>query len=121
MSRSWRLFLADMITSADRIVEDTAGISREQFDASPTVRDAVWMRLLILGEAAKRIPDDLKTRYPEVEWKKIAGFRDVIAHSYYRIDHSVVWDTARNRVPVMRETLARIAAELPAVDPETID
>lgn len=79
------------------------------------------MRLLILGEAAKQIPNDLKARYPEVEWKQIAGLRDVIAHSYYRVSAGVIWDAARNRVPALRDTLARITAELPATDPENID
>lgn len=86
MSRNWRLFLADMIESADRIIADTATITREDFDANDTVRDAVLLRLLTMGEAAKQVPDVLKARYPEVEWRKIAGFRDVIAHSYFRIN-----------------------------------
>jgi uncharacterized protein with HEPN domain len=118
VSRNWRLFLADMISAAEEILEETGSITREEFDARRTVRKSVMLSFIVLGEAAKQIPDEIRARYPNVDWKGMAGFRDVITHSYFRVDYKVMWDIARNEVPGIREELAHIAsAEAPPAPP----
>jgi len=57
--------------------ELASGLSDEAFFADRTVRDAALRNLLVLGEAAKRIPDDVRVAHPAIEWRRIAGFRDV--------------------------------------------
>ena len=57
-----------------------------------TSSDAVIRNLEILGEAAKHIPPQVRSRHPQIEWRKIAGMRDVIAHEYVGVDEDILWD-----------------------------
>jgi uncharacterized protein with HEPN domain len=75
MSRSGRLFLQDMLECARKVVRYTAHLTREQFFSSELEYDATLRNLEILGEAAKKVPDELKHQYPSVDWRGIAGFR----------------------------------------------
>lgn len=64
--------------------------------------------LEIIGEAAKNIPNHIREKYPEIEWKKIAGLRDVLAHEYFGIDLEVVWDIVKSKLPVFKNQVNRI-------------
>ena len=110
MSREYRLFLVDMRVSCAKILRYTHGMTLAEFLQDEKTFDAVVRNLEIIGEAAKQIPLDVRARYPEVEWRKIAGLRDVIAHEYFGIDTDILWDVIECRVPVLLEDLHRILA-----------
>jgi uncharacterized protein with HEPN domain len=74
--------------------------------------DAVVRNLEILGEAAKHIPPDVRASYPHIEWRRIAGLRDVIAHEYFGIDQDILWDIIENQVPVLLKQVFRILGEM---------
>lgn len=88
------------------------GIDRATFAADPRTIDAVVRNLEILGEAAKRVPDDVRRKAPEVEWRKIAGMRDILAHAYFRIDLDIVWDAVTTKVPAMVAPIRRLLSGL---------
>ncbi|HEX8691092.1 MAG TPA: DUF86 domain-containing protein [Longimicrobium sp.] len=111
MSRSWWLFLGDMIASAESVLSEVDGLTREEFDADERVRKIILLDLLTLGEAAKHIPEEVRARYPEITWRKIVGLRDVIAHSYYRLDEDVIWNIATTMMGNLRSVLVQIAGE----------
>jgi uncharacterized protein with HEPN domain len=67
--------------------------------------------LEIIGEATKRIPDDVRQRYPEVPWRAMAGIRDKLIHDYVSVNLEVVWKTVREDLPGLLQQLAKIAAE----------
>jgi uncharacterized protein with HEPN domain len=106
------LYLEDMIEAAARIASYTKGVDFGQFAADPRTVDAVIRNLEILGEAAKRVPDSIRERAVEIDWRKIAGMRDVLAHSYFRIDHQIVWDAAAKKVPALVAPLQRLLGEI---------
>jgi len=62
----------------------------------------------VIGEAIKNLPTDLKARYPETDWKKIAGFRDVLTHAYFGIKTTVLWDNATNKMPGLKTDIEDI-------------
>jgi len=90
-----------------------AGLSRDRFDEDARLRKIILHDFLVMREAAKHVPDETRVRYPEVPWRKIAGLRDVIAHSYFSLDEDVVWSIATSILPEVRPVLERIIREIP--------
>ena len=66
----------------------------------------------ILGEAVKRLPTELRDRYPAVPWKEIAGTRDHLSHGYDDVDYQVLWDAVQKDVPVLLATVEQILKDL---------
>lgn len=105
MSRDWRLYLADMRSAAAKICRFTSEMTRQEFEADERTRDAVLRNLEILGEAAKRIPEDIRLHHCDIDWRRISGLRDVVAHAYFGIDDSILWDIVANKTPVLARQL----------------
>lgn len=88
--RDYRLYLEDILEAARRIEKYAEGLILEKLKKNTLVLDAVVRNLEIIGEAAKNIPSQIREKYFEIEWKKIAGIRDILAHEYFGIDLEVV-------------------------------
>jgi uncharacterized protein with HEPN domain len=73
--------------------------------------DAALRNLEIIGEAVKNVSEETRQKYPQVKWRKIAGFRDVIAHGYFGINDETVWDIVENEVPVLLTTVKAMLGE----------
>ncbi|MBM4324677.1 MAG: DUF86 domain-containing protein [Deltaproteobacteria bacterium] len=73
--------------------------------------DAVVRNLEIIGEAIKKLPEDIRLKYPEVEWKKIAGLRDILIHEYFGVDHEIIWDIIQNKLPLLKEQIRQMLGE----------
>jgi uncharacterized protein with HEPN domain len=99
MSRDLRLYLTDILISGEKVLRYTEGMNFENFVADDRTFDAVIRNLQIIGEAVKNIPDDVRELNPEMEWRKIAGLRDILAHAYFQIEDEIIWDVVQNKVP----------------------
>lgn len=88
--RDWRLFVDDMLEAITKINRYTTGTSFEGFSQDERTIDAVVRNLEIIGEAARRIPDQVKAESPEIDWQAINGLRNRIAHEYFGLSLSVV-------------------------------
>jgi len=99
MPRDCRLYLEDIVEAANKILGYTAGIDYDSFASDDKTLDAVVRNLEIIGEAAKRLPEETRQKMPDIEWRKIGGLRDILIHEYFGINKVVVWDVARSKVP----------------------
>jgi uncharacterized protein with HEPN domain len=111
MLRDYRLYLDDIQASVEKILKFTQGLSFDEFSADNKTFDAVVLNLQIIGEATKHIPDSVKEKYPDVDWRRIAGLRDVIAHGYFGLNEHILWDLVQNRVPQLQEQVRHILAK----------
>lgn len=104
--------LVDMLKAARKVVEYATALDETAFMASSRDQDAILRQLTIAGEAAKRVSDEFRTSHPEVPWRRVAGFRDVVVHDYFKVDIEEVWRIVQGDVPAL------IAIIEPLVPPE---
>src|SRR5437899_1381394 len=103
-------YLHDIRTAAVKAVEFAASSSLEEFRADDKTVFAVVRALEIIGEAAKRIPDDVRQGHPEIPWRAMARIRDKLIHDYVSVNVEVVWKTVHEDLPVLIRQLAGIAS-----------
>ena len=103
--RDYKLYIDDIYNSIKKIEKYTKGISLAQLKKDELKIDGIARNLEIIGEAVKRIPVEFKNKYPDIEWKKIAGLRDILIHAYFGIDTEVLWDIAKNKIPELKKNL----------------
>lgn len=99
MSRIYSLYLQDILECCENIKDYIGNMSFAEFSADKKTIDAVVRNLEIIGEAVKSVPLEILQIKPQIEWKKIARFRDVIVHHYFKVDLEIVWDIIKNHLP----------------------
>ena len=98
MLRDARLYLDDMLEAISKIRDYTNGMDFDAFIKDPKTQDAVVRNLEIIGEAAGRLPENIRTATPEIEWRKIVALRNILAHEYFGVSLPVVWDIVQNKL-----------------------
>ena len=106
-----RVLLAHMLDRLDRIVEYT-GLERSRFDASRLVQDAVIRNLQTLAESSQRLSSEIKSTEPQIPWRELAGFRNVIVHGYLGVDLGEVWLVVEQDLPALTEAVDRMTMRL---------
>jgi len=101
-----------MVEAAGKIIRYTNDREAESFAVDEMAYDATLRNLEILGEGAKKIPEDIRQRYPAVDWRGVAGLRDILAHAYFALENATLWKIIRTDVPELLSRLEQIEREL---------
>ena len=108
MPRDYKVYLDDVLTAAGKIRHFSEGHTRDSLAADEKTFDAVVRNLEIIGEAIKKVPDEVRKTHPEVEWQKIAGLRDILIHEYFGIDLEIIWDVVQNKIPDLEKQIKKL-------------
>jgi uncharacterized protein with HEPN domain len=99
------------IAECIRRIEENASKGHEEFMQSHTLQDAVLRNLQTMSEATQRLSEAAKTKYPEVEWSRIAAFRNVLAHNYLGIDLEIIWGIIQKDVAELKQVITAMSKE----------
>jgi len=108
MSLSPLEYLRHVLDEADYLAVEVARLTRERFLSDETAKRAFVRSIEIVGEAIKKVPDNLRTKYPDIKWRAMAAMRDKMVHNYFGIDYEIVWDVVVNKIPVVRTQVAEL-------------
>ena len=102
------LYIEHMLEAVRLIQEYSRGVSYDEFAQNKELQDAVVRRLEIIGEASNRVPEEIKSAYPQVPWKKILGMRNIIVHDYMGVDLQEVWNVIQHDLASLKGILEKI-------------
>jgi uncharacterized protein with HEPN domain len=112
MPRDSRVYLEDILDAIGAIRDYTLDLSCDQFQKDRKTVDAVLRNLEVIGEAVKQLPADIREASQEIEWQKIAGFRDVLIHGYFGVDLDIVWDVLQHKLPTLEGQVKALIDQL---------
>lgn len=107
-AREWRFYIGDMIAFAEKVLAYTAGMDQSAFVANALVYDATLRNLELIGEAATRVPDEVRQAHPQVPWRMIIATRNRLIHAYLGIDNDTLWSIVVTDVPALLPMLRAV-------------
>lgn len=108
MSKDITVYLDDILEAIDKIKEYVGDMDEASFSQSSVVEDAVIRRLSIIGEAAAKIPENVRKDFPDVPWRKIVGLRNVVIHEYSGISMGRVWLVIQNELLKLQDSITQM-------------
>ena len=112
MSVSNLNLLRHILDEINFILKATEGKTKEAAVSDPVLSRALIRSLEIIGEASRKIEEAFKSKYPEVEWKKMAGTRNRLIHDYFGVDYDIVYDIIENKLPKLKILITSIINEV---------
>ena len=112
MYLSQREYILHMLDEIDYILGQISTTDYESFVRDETLKRAFVRSIEIIGEASKKVSEDVKALQPDIEWRKVSGMRDRLIHGYFGVDYTIVWDVALNKLPDIRVKLLDLLKQL---------
>ena len=108
--RPWHFYVQDMIDFSQKVLAYSEGLDLEAFIADSLSYDATLRNLQLIGEAATRIPDEIRQLHPEIPWRAIVGTCNSLTRSYLSISDTKIWGTVQDAVPDLIPALRDLLA-----------
>jgi uncharacterized protein with HEPN domain len=112
VSRDISLYIKDILRNMQDAEEFIQGYSYDKFASDKKTLNAVIRSIEVIGEATKRVPDEIREKYPSVPWKEMAGMRDKLIHFYFGVDREAVWLVVKERIPSLKPLIEQILKDL---------
>lgn len=110
--RDYKLYLDDILKAIRKIEKHSNVLGIERLKDDDLIIDGIVRNLEIIGEAVKNIPAQVKNKHPNIEWKKISGLRDILAHEYFGVDLEILRDIIRNKLPELKKNIYSILKKM---------
>jgi len=110
--RDLTLFINDILTSINNIESFAKKLTKEKLLREELYQSAIIRQIEIIGEAVKNLPDSFRKKYPEISWNKIAGMRDIVIHSYFKVDLDAVWNVVKRDLPELKKEMKKIIEDM---------
>jgi uncharacterized protein with HEPN domain len=110
--KQYKPFLEHIAEEIKYLIHNSQALAYETFVYNETLKRSFVRALEVIGEATKNLPPEFRKKYPEVQWKELAGLRDILIHQYFGIDYRSVWDVVKNKVPKLQEYIESILKEM---------
>ena len=117
MKKDPRVYLAHILECIDRVQKFTKA-GKDAFLQDPMIQDAVIRNFEVIGEAAKRVTDEYRKAYPEIPWRSMGAFRDVLIHNYEGVDLNRVWQVIERELPALKKAIAAFLPPLEELEKE---
>ena len=115
--RDVRIYLEDMLEFSGHVIGYTQGLTLLAWKSDEMRVDACLRKLSLIGEAATRVPEQIRSKAPDIPWRKIIGLRNRLMHAYPATDDSAIWSIVENDLPALRVSLRALLTELPPSPP----
>ena len=107
--------IRDMVLAANRVLRYVENTNQQEFEQDLEKQDSVTYRILILGEASKRLSAEFRDKHPNIPWRQIAGMRNMLVHEYDQVDLDVLWDVTQNSIP---DLLGKLSSLVNSIEDE---
>ncbi len=101
MSLSAREYLQHILDETTYLMMSSTSVDKAEFVQDETLKRAYVRSIEVIGEAVKKLPNELRQKYDAIEWRAMAGMRDRLIHNYFGVDYDIVWDVVVNKIPTL--------------------
>lgn len=107
-SREWHFYVTDMIEFAEKVLSYTSEMDQSAFVADTLTYDATLRNLELIGEAATHVPNEIRKKFPNIQWRSIIGTRNRLAHGYLGTDDDIIWDIIQSDITELLPALQNL-------------